>query len=231
MIEQKYISGIYGRLSVMDIQLDPNPIEFGPSVLNEKVAICRKYLSDTEKVFMEVSQNLHKYKRDLLIQQNAFRMGVDRLIAEDPHVRSGRSEREREALASMRMLDVSEKINDLGLSVNDLEELQKIIKAKRTDLKDIQGRLKDQLKLCQEQIALGQRWGTKKPHEIEEITDDLDQVFAEALGFPSTPSVVTDQVQEEPEEEVSTSEVDDFLAKVSSSDDVDEDVLDILNNL
>ena len=36
-----------------------------------------------------------------------------------------------------------------------------VIKAKRTDLKDLQGRLRDQLKLCQEQIALGQRWGSK----------------------------------------------------------------------
>jgi hypothetical protein len=36
-----------------------------------------------------------------------------------------------------------------------------VIKAKRTDLKDLQGRLRDQLKLCQEQISLGQRWGSK----------------------------------------------------------------------
>jgi hypothetical protein len=34
-----------------------------------------------------------------------------------------------------------------------------VVRIKRADLKDIQGRLRDQLKVCQEEIGLGGRWG------------------------------------------------------------------------
>lgn len=161
MIEQAYIDRIYARLTEMDVVLDADPIEFGPSRLNHKVSVVRGHLSSTEKIFMEVSHNLQKIKRELLIKQTEYNIEQTQLIANDPHVRSGRSQKEREALAATRLVHIQTKINDLTLSTHDLEDLMTVIKAKRTDLKDLQGRLRDQLKLCQEQIALGQRWGSK----------------------------------------------------------------------
>ena len=161
MIEQAYIDRIYARLTEMDVELDADPIEFGPSRLNHKVSEVRGFLSSTEKIFMEVSHNLQKFKRELLIKQTEYNIEQTQLIANDPHVRSGRSQKEREALAATRLVHIQTKINDLTLSTHDLEDLMTVIKAKRTDLKDLQGRLRDQLKLCQEQIALGQRWGSK----------------------------------------------------------------------
>lgn len=161
MIEQEYIDRIYARLTAMDVELDADPIEFGPSRLNYKTSEVRGHLSSTEKIFMEVSHNLQKIKRELLIKQTEYNIEQTQLIANDPHVRSGRSQKEREALAATRLVHIQSKINDLTLSSHDLEDLMTVIKAKRTDLKDLQGRLRDQLKLCQEQIALGQRWGSK----------------------------------------------------------------------
>ena len=160
-VKFEYIDSIYNSLSSMDVQLDPNPIEYGPGKLNRKVAEVRALLSKTEKIFMEVSHNLAKYKRDLLRTETEFSILQTNLMATDPHVRQGRSQGEREALASTRLMSEQEKINELTLSVHDLDDVMKVIKAKRTDLKDLQGRLRDQLKLCQEQIALGQRWGVK----------------------------------------------------------------------
>lgn len=160
-VELSYMERVYSSLGAMDVALDPNPIEFGPGRLNNKVAEVRSLLSQTEKLFMEVSHNLHKYKRDLLVAETEYALEQTRLMADDPHVRSGRSQGEREALASTKLVPIQTRINDNKLAVHDLEDLLKIIKAKRTDLKDIQGRLKDQLKLCQEQLALGLRWGSK----------------------------------------------------------------------
>lgn len=211
-----YVDGIFERLSGMRVELDANPLEFGPGVLNEKTAKTRSMLSDTETVFMEVSHNLHKFKRDLLREESALKIAMTRLMAEDPHVRSGRSQQEREALALLRLTDHSERIDGIRLKVADLEELMKIIKAKRTDLKDIQGRLRDQLKLCQEQLALGERWGNhaRKQSEIIHTTPapsadtdfDLDQVFAEAMGRNNGKS------KDDPLEGINTSEaVDSFL--------------------
>ena len=52
MIEQEYIDRIFNSLTKMDVELDPNPIEFGPSSLNEKTAKVRLFLSKTEKIFI-----------------------------------------------------------------------------------------------------------------------------------------------------------------------------------
>ena len=139
-------------------------------------------------------------------------------MANDPHVRSGRSQQEREALASTQLVHIQSKINPCKLAVHDLEDVLKVIKAKRTDLKDLQGRIRDQLKLCQEQIALGQRWGQKVDKTIageilsvddfgseESVlikadssvlsTDDyVDNILTEAVGveLPSTSSNADD---------------------------------------
>lgn len=161
MITQDYIDGVYQRLSEMDVELDADPLQFGPSRLNQKTAEVRGYLSNTERIFMEVSHNLQQYKRNLLVAQTQYKLEVTSLMTNDPIVRSGRSQPEREAIAATRLVPLQVSINDLTLAVHDLEDVLSVIKAKRADLKDLQGRLKDQLKLCQEQLGLGQRWGSR----------------------------------------------------------------------
>ena len=239
-VDLEYINKVYTELSLMDVQLDPDPIEFGPSKLNNKTAEARKYLSQTEKIFMQVSQNLHKYKRDLLISETQYDLEQTKLMANDPHVRSGRSQQEREALASTQLVHIQSKINSCKLAVHDLEDVLKVVKAKRSDLKDLQGRIRDQLKLCQEQIALGQRWGQKVDKNIageilsvddlgseESVlikadssvlsTDDyVDNILTEAVGvdLPSTSSNVddVDNFLETPMKEIDLQKVavDDF---------------------
>lgn len=242
MIEQEYVDRVFDDLTKMDVELDPNPLEFGPSALNEKTALVRAYLSNTEKIFMEISHNLHKYKRDLLKEESAFNIAMNRLMAEDPHVRSGRSQQEREALATMRLTENTSRIDNIKLSVNDLEELMKIVKAKRADLKDIQGRLKDQLKLCQEELALGQRWGVKSSGDsntvihtrpIDDADDELDKVFSDVLNQAARGPLNTKPI---PESNADISDVDDFLnADISTEatvkvDEEEIDFTDIFNN-
>ncbi len=223
MIEQAYIDRIYERLTAMDVKLDADPIEFGPSRLNYKTSEVRGHLSSTEKIFMEVSHNLQKIKRDLLIRQTEYNIEQTQLIANDPHVRSGRSQKEREALAATRLVHIQSKINDLTLSSHDLEDLMTVIKAKRTDLKDLQGRLRDQLKLCQEQIALGQRWGSKTftsrtfddPNAVSTEVNTatlVDQFMTQRQNAEAKVSNQAEQlVDQTPKREMST--VDDELAQ------------------
>lgn len=180
-VDVNYIQSVYTKLSTMDVELDADPIEFGPSRLNNKVALARTYLSQTEKLFMEVSQNLHKYKRDLLVAETQYNIEQTNLMATDPHVRSGRSQQEREALAATQLVHIQTQINNCRLAVHDLEDMLKVIKAKRTDLKDLQGRIRDQLKLCQEQVNLGQRWGMKIDRNIAgEILSVEDDTFGDS---------------------------------------------------
>tara|TARA_B100000035_G_C20955938_1_gene534187 strand:+ start:177 stop:875 length:699 start_codon:yes stop_codon:yes gene_type:complete len=208
----------------MDVSLDADPIEFGPSRLNNKIAEVRTFLSQTEKTFLEVSQNLHKYKRDLLVSETQYSLEQTQLMATDPHVRSGRSQQEREALASTQLVHIQSKINDCKLAVHDLEDVLKVIKAKRTDLKDLQGRIRDQLKLCQEQVALGQRWGMKVDRNVAGEVLSLEQetggdvlIQADSSVLSETEQYVDDLLstamgsESLPEKATSSEDVEDFF--------------------
>ena len=103
-VEFSYIEAIYEKLGGMDILLDANPLEYGPGRINQKIAQVRAFLSSTENIFLEVSHNLAKFKRDLLRSETELDILKINLMATDPHVRSGRSQAEREALASTALI-------------------------------------------------------------------------------------------------------------------------------
>ena len=83
------------------------------------------------------------------------------LIANDPEVRAGRNIADRDALACIKLQAQVEEVEDLSQAAQDLETILTVVKAKRADIKDIQGRLKDQLNLCMQELGLGAAWGSR----------------------------------------------------------------------
>lgn len=210
IIDEQWINKVYMDLTDMDIQLDHDPLEFGPDRLNLKTAEVRNLLSKVERLFLDVSQNLHKYKRDLLVKNTEFSLAKNRLMVEDPHVRAGRSQSERETLAEIRLTDMTKSIKDLEIAVQDLDEVLKVIKAKRTDLKDIQGRLKDQLKLCQEGLGLGRRWGKSDP--VVKVIEEFNDNYKPQIDDATLNAVLNRQdVKPEPVAKHSNNEIDSFF--------------------
>jgi hypothetical protein len=136
-------------------------LAFGPKRLNGKLADVRSMLHRCERVFLEVSQKLHNNKREYRIKSTTLKLAKDNLFANDPETRAGRSVGDREAIASGKLKDDAHQVHLLDVSVQDMEAILVVIKAKRSDLRDTQGRLKDQIRLCQEEIGLGDHWGSK----------------------------------------------------------------------
>jgi putative protein kinase ArgK-like GTPase of G3E family len=86
---------------------------------------------------------------------------------------------------------ISEKMR-LQCDIAEIDDLMTVVKAKRSDLRDTQSRLRDQIKLCHDEISLGSRWGDKKPTiqltpqivsqsndkaELDDILDHLEDDF------------------------------------------------------
>lgn len=159
LISDEWVHSLYERLTKMDVQLDPNPLEMGPGAINNKHSELRTAISNLERISLEVLHNLHNFKRELTSQKLNYSLEQTRLMASDPQVKVGRSQAEREALAATKLTKFIIQINELELAVQDLEAADKVIKGKRNDLKNLQATLKDQYRVCQEQIALGGRWG------------------------------------------------------------------------
>jgi len=163
-IDPTWISGIYDRLGDLELALDPDPLIYGPKRLNAKVAEARNMLRSCEGLFLQVSHDLHRYSRALRVATAKLKMSKDYLFANDPETRAGRNVADREAIATMKLQEQVKEVHRLEIGTEDLKALLAVIKAKRADLRDTQGRLRDQIRLCQEEIGLGGRWGSRVPN-------------------------------------------------------------------
>lgn len=168
VIDAAYTEAIFQALATMDVTLDTDPLAHGPKRMNGKIATCRNFLDRCQQLFIQVSNHQHILKRAGRVAQLEFNMKLQDMLANDPETRAGRSLRDREAIATMKLRDEREQMSDIESSTEDLDTVMSVIKAKRDDLKDILNRIRDQLKLCQEELNLGGRWGgvryTATPH-------------------------------------------------------------------
>lgn len=181
-VNEEYIDGIYQRLTVMQVHLDSDPLAYGPKRLNEKTALVRKHLTSSEQIFTQISGDLAILKRELRKAQALLKITRSDLMANNPHVRAGQTQAIRDATVDVLLKDEIEEATILENSILELEAVLVVVKAKRSDLRDTKAALRDQLKLCQEEIGLGAIWGKKKPPPLEQgapydgdLIDDLIQ--------------------------------------------------------
>jgi hypothetical protein len=171
LITQGEADAVFLELGKLSVHLDDDPLAFGPKRLNAKVAEVRRMLDRCERVFLDISHRLQASRRALRIIQAEFAISKKDLLANDPVTRAGRSVEDRDAIATGKLLPLVKRMNELEMSVTDLEQVLIVVKAKRSDLKDTEGRLRDQVRLCQQELGLGQHWGSQMPPE--EVRVDL----------------------------------------------------------
>jgi hypothetical protein len=171
-INTSAIDAVFSILSKMEVDLDEDPLQFGPKRLNFKVAETRRLLTDCESLFLKISQWLQKYRAAYRTLEVELDLDKKQLFANDPEVRAGRNVADRDALATMKLREKAQAISKVAQTQADLESLLAVVKAKRMDLKDLQTRLRDQINLCREEIGLGGKWGSKTSPEASRV--DLD---------------------------------------------------------
>lgn len=163
VVDQKVVDYIFQALAAMEVELDENPLDFGPRRLNFKVAEVRRMLTDMESLYLQVSGYIQKYKSAHRAANASLEMSKKHLMANDPEVRAGRNLATQDALASVKLREDVERVSRMTSVLEDLDAMMTVIKSKRADLKDVQSRIKDQINLCREEIALGGKWGSKPP--------------------------------------------------------------------
>jgi len=222
------IEKTYRSLAPMEVELDDDPLAYGPKRLNLKTSEVRRCLSQLERSFSEWSRQRATLNRRVIKISALIEQKMQDLMENDPLVRSGSSRLDREDRANRRMREeVSEKTR-LEEAINEIDSLLVVIKAKRADLKDVSGRIKDQLKICQEELGLGARWGSRLPANAASIelvpglgagmldtAQDLDSELESLIAVEesdersrnTTPAWMDEEpVAEEVEEAVETSE-------------------------
>lgn len=194
VVTQQIVDTIFQNLMGMEVELDENPLIYGPKRLNKKIAAVRQHQSECEALFLKVSLWVQKYKSASRAASLSLELGKKHLLTNDPEVRAGRNVADRDAIASMKLRDEVEEVSKCGSALSDLEAIIVVIKSKKSDLKDTQSRLKDQIRLCQEEISLGSRWGNKKYGQVEKeepkkeghrSVTELTQMFQEQRDMPT----------------------------------------------
>lgn len=214
-IDQVAIDQTFLVLSAMSLELDENPLEHGPKRLNQKVAEVRRFLSDTETLFLQISGYIQKYKAAHRTAETMLELDKKHLFANDPETRAGRNYVTQDSIASVKLRDQVAEVAGLRHTLEDLDALIVVIKAKRTDLKDLQSRLRDQIHLCQEEIQLGGRWGSKYPSTGPDLDKspsvdrttlrELQALFAGGRTEPDLSEVLPPVESTQPETPVGTS--------------------------
>jgi len=202
VVDQETIDLIFVRLSGMELELDTNPLIYGPKRLNQKIAEARKFQSKCEELFLNVSLWVQKYKSGVRAAKLSLDLSKKHLFTNDPEVRAGRNLADRDAIASMKLKDEVKEVSAAESTLEDLEAIIVVVRSKKGDLKDIQQRIKDQIRLCQEEISLGSRWGSKvhgkvdKPEEVDPNKKTLKQLH-EMFQGQETPEPVKEEIPPE----------------------------------
>jgi hypothetical protein len=161
VVSHDEIDSIYEELTTMDVGLDPDPIRFGPKRLNGKVAAVKKLVSRCTEIEISLAHRMSLLTRSLRSAEAETDLCLQDMLANDPEVRAGRSVRDREAIAYTKLREEREAVTRLKQQVEDIKSSIAVVRAKKNDLKDTQGRLRDQIRLCHEEIALGSTWGSE----------------------------------------------------------------------
>jgi len=206
VVDHERLTAVYGELKGMTVKLDPNPIDYGPVRFNNRIAKVRALLTRVEQIFLQASEDLHWFKRRARAKRTLYELERRDLMINDPKCRMGRSQGEREALADVQLRAQIEGIEDLSAKAEDLEILMIVIKSRRTDLKDVQGRMRDQMKLIEHDLGMGARWGKAAPPSV--INDSVNEInsLLESATADYTSEGDEEVTEEETEEVV---EVDD----------------------
>lgn len=192
LVDLDAVDFLLNAMEGMSIELDKDPLGGGPTRLQSKLATVRNMLSKLQRWYHIVSRADHTLGRSLLLINTELELREKDLLANDPDVKKPASHKDREAVAHYKMRTLFQEKYRLEAAVHDTTSVLRALSQKRTDLKDTISRLRDQVRLCQDELTLGRKWGsqvpesnlviTPEPRLSEAVSEDAEVTLAELLS-------------------------------------------------
>lgn len=223
---------IFRCLETLDVELDHNPLEYGPSRINEKLAQISNYKNEVDSIQNEVMEKLYLAEQKLREEDGLLTLAVQHYMIHDLSVQAARTAKEREAVARDLCGLQVQQVALLQSAVQDWNRLLTVVKAKQASMVATSRRLKDQIKMCQAEIQIGGYWGSAIPDapsleaqqdslvEAEETLDtfltnfakDTKQASAQKQGQDELTALVSGQLSSALKSSVNGHDVDDFFS-------------------
>lgn len=195
IVDPAIIEDLFDEVTKMteELVLDDDPLLYGPKFLRQKIARVRNLQTDVQNRYLRVSKADHQVARILHTLNAELQFEQSVLLANDPEVSSAPNVKDREAICNLKLRDKIEERTRWESAALETQAALTVIKSQQRDLKDLMSRLRDQKKLCEDEIAMGRSWGSKPPPGV------------------SVPGVVPGGVP------VDVSDIDDILGEVERS--------------
>lgn len=181
LVDREVIDKVYSSLLAIHIQLDEDPLGGGPTRLNEKMAKAANMQTRVRNWQQVIAHKSHLFNRQHRLVAKNFEMLMRDRTLYHPKANSFKSQKDRENAAKLLLSDELEELESYEEAKFELEAVLEALKLKDRDIRDLIQRLRDQMRLCQEEIKIGRRWG--KSHNVETVNESATSSHISESAF------------------------------------------------
>ena len=119
--QEQRIADIYEELAEIHVELDPDPLEYGPERITLKFADIDKHSQRMTQIELQLVQDIHTFKKSLAEERVVYDAKKFKLMATDPRIKAEKSRPEREAAAIRFLEEDTTKVRNMENFIADLE--------------------------------------------------------------------------------------------------------------
>lgn len=215
-MEQSYVDQLYREISVLRIELEPDPTILGARYIQGVTSKCRNYLNKVSLIRIQLNQKKRNLMMQIAGEETSLTIEKSRLLAEDDTVKRGSNIADREAIANTMLRQQINRIASMKMDLLDIETVDKAVKMAHDELIRTSQEIKVQRSLLFSDRNSGAGYGDETPIDGSRPppppTGEINENELETLMKGSVP-LVKDSAPEE--------EDPDLLAALASIEDED----------
>lgn len=183
VLDQDWLEQSYSSLEAFVLELDANPLDYGPSRLVEKIHRLRYMQNEVEKMITKAAHALSRVEQHILSLEAIYDTEKDYLLATDPHIGSGRSAADRQARVNVKLRKLVGKIRDAQAQKMALTTIHGLLLSKRSSLNATNSQINAQIKLINQEISLGAKWEPEVRQKKSSSLDLLEEEDNDPMTF------------------------------------------------
>jgi hypothetical protein len=162
-VEQSYVDQLYRDISVLRIELEPDPTILGARYIQSVTSKCRNYLNKVSLIRIQLNQKKRNLMMQIAGEETALTIEKSRLLAEDDTVKRGSNIADREAIANTMLRQQINHISTMKMDLLDIDTVDKAVKMAHDELIRTSQEIKVQRSLLFSDRISGAGYGDETP--------------------------------------------------------------------
>jgi hypothetical protein len=170
LLEETKITLWFDRITSMTITLESNPELLGASYIKALVVKVRNYSTEVESYLQEINILRRNAQKQCNLRESEIKLEISSLLSNDPDVVRMSSAQDRRARAEHLLSDKYKDLYSIQNALQDLDNVEVVVKNKLKELKDIAQELKLLRSLIKDSMDIGSFYGQEtafdSPHSL-----------------------------------------------------------------